>query len=233
MIHEHHLVVSRTARYYTLGAADAPMAPVRQLWLACHGYSQLAARFIRYLGVLDDAHRLIAAPEALSRFYLDPAMGATHARARVGATWMTREDRLHEIEDQMGYLDAVYAQLASRLGTSQPAMVLLGFSQGVATAARWAVHTRVRIDRLVLWGGLLPGELDVAAQHDRLVAMRPTLVLGTHDEYVSESAMAAERARLQRAGLSTELITFDGGHRLDKEVLRTLAERVDETAGTR
>jgi hypothetical protein len=50
---------------------------------------------------------------------------------------MTKEDRAHEIEDYLGYLEQVRAALIP----SVP-LTILGFSQGVATAARWAVATR-------------------------------------------------------------------------------------------
>ncbi len=65
----HSLVVPRTARYYTLGPTHG--FP-RELWFVCHGYGQLAERFLRQFAPLDDGTRLIVAPEALSRFYLDP-----------------------------------------------------------------------------------------------------------------------------------------------------------------
>ena len=38
---ELHLTVPRTARYWTLGE---PGPGLRQVWIACHGYGQLAAR---------------------------------------------------------------------------------------------------------------------------------------------------------------------------------------------
>ena len=45
MRREHHLPVSRTARYFTIG--DRTQA-LRELWFVCHGYGQLAGRFIRH-----------------------------------------------------------------------------------------------------------------------------------------------------------------------------------------
>src|SRR5947199_8438332 len=100
-MHEHHLSVSRTARYFTLGAASAAVAEV---WFACHGYGQLAARFLEKLRVRDDGTRYVVAPEGLSRFYFSE----TPTERRVGASWMTREDRLVEIADYVQYLGAVY-----------------------------------------------------------------------------------------------------------------------------
>ncbi|MDE3054320.1 MAG: phospholipase, partial [Gemmatimonadota bacterium] len=85
---EHHLRVRRTARFHSLGEFGPG---VREIWIACHGYGQLAGRFLRHFRAAAHPERLIVAPEALSRFYLDNAL--PHGPdARVGATWMTRED---------------------------------------------------------------------------------------------------------------------------------------------
>src|ERR671933_2286542 len=108
MMREHHLTVTRTARYVTLGDVHDSL---RQVWFVCHGYGQLAARFLRHFEDLNDGHRLIVAPEALSRFYVESGPGTRHADVPVGATWMTREDRLSEIADYVSYLDGLYAQL--------------------------------------------------------------------------------------------------------------------------
>src|SRR5512140_921459 len=106
--HEHHLTVSKTARFALLGDLDGD---VSEVWIACHGFGQLARSFIREFMPVAKASRLIVAPEALSRFYLGEVTGATSVTARIGATWMTREDRLSEISDYVGYLDAVYRRL--------------------------------------------------------------------------------------------------------------------------
>src|SRR6059036_4311653 len=126
-MHEHHLSVSRTARYFTLGERSAAVAEV---WFACHGYGQLAARFLEKLRVLDDGTRYLVAPEGLSRFYLSESP----TERRVGASWMTREDRLAEIADYVQYLDAVYATVRTGRERSRARVTVLGFSQGTATA---------------------------------------------------------------------------------------------------
>ena len=51
---EHHIGVTRSARYFTLGNSSRG---VGEVWFACHGYGQLAARFLEKLRVLDDGHR--------------------------------------------------------------------------------------------------------------------------------------------------------------------------------
>jgi predicted esterase len=224
MIREHHLPVTRTARYHTLGLAAAG-AP-RQLWIVCHGYGQLAARFLRHFETIDDGTRLIVAPEGLSRFYLGNDEGS-HVDAKVGATWMTREDRLSEIDDYIRYLDALYAQLAQDHDLSHARVIALGFSQGVATVCRWVERGHARVDEVVLWAGSVPPDMDLARPAHPLRALRPIAVVGDADEF-SPPAAVAEHERLMRdKGIDFETLRFPGGHRLDYDTLRALAARWD------
>ena len=146
---EHHLAVAKTARYYSLGE---PGPATRQLWFVCHGYGQLAGRFLRHFEPLDDGSRVIIAPEGLSRFYLSESP----AERRVGASWMTREDRLVEIEDYVRYLDAVHDHVRGGMRSEPVSVHAIGFSQGAATVSRWAALGKTHVDRLVLWGGEFP-----------------------------------------------------------------------------
>lgn len=220
-VREHRIEVTRTARYYTLGE---PGPRVRQVWIACHGYRQLAARFIQRLRPLDDDTRLVVAPEALSRFYLDDDGGPHGPEARIGASWMTREDRLNEIRDYVGYLDALYDRIFQDLDREQVELAVLGFSQGAATATRWTVYGRARVDRLVLWAGVVPPDLDLEHDGERLRAARLTLVAGTEDPLVSMDAVAREEERLRAHDVPYRLVTWPGRHRVDGELLQQLAE---------
>jgi predicted esterase len=214
---ENQLVVSRRARYYTIGASGGA---VREVWFVLHGYGQLAASFLRSFEALAGGHRLVVAPEALSRFYLKAGLGA------VGATWMTREDRQSEIEDYVRYLDALYDHLvASPDGVPERdpvAVQVLGFSQGTATACRWAALGRARIDRLVLWAGDVPPDLDLEKHRGVLAGARLTLVVGSEDQYIDEHRLQLEQARLRAHGIPYELLRFDGPHRLDEATLQRL-----------
>ena len=203
---EHSITVPRTARYFTLGAPER----TNDVWFVCHGYGQLAARFLERFRALESPERCIVAPEALSRFYLSE----NPAERRVGASWMTKEDRLHEIEDYVRYLDAVYAQLSP----AKKGVTALGFSQGTATVCRWAALGSSRIDRLILWGGEVPPDLDL----ERLRVPKLTLVYGTRDEFFTPKVVAANETRLRDRGVPYELIAFEGGHALDEETLKRL-----------
>ncbi|HET9386669.1 MAG TPA: alpha/beta fold hydrolase [Gemmatimonadales bacterium] len=208
---EHSIPTSRTARYFTLGTPGA--GGVREVWFVCHGYGQLAARFLERFRPLESPERCIVAPEGLSRFYLSESP----AERRVGASWMTREDRLNEIDDYVRYLDAVYTVVAPPPGQRVTA---LGFSQGTATACRWAALGTSRIDRLVLWGGEVPPDLDIT----RLRVPRLILVYGTRDEFFTPKVVAANEARLREHGIRYELLSFDGGHEIHAATLRSLLE---------
>lgn len=220
----HEIVVARTARYYTLG--DEHQAP-RELWIVCHGYAQLASRFVRQFIPIATDSRLIVAPEALSRFYLDAISTRRHqSEPRVGATWMTREHREAEIRDYIGYLDRVVVEVREMQAGDAPRLVVLGFSQGTATVCRWLASSRVRAERLVLWGGTVPPEIDLTAWHERLRGAAVTLVAGEEDEMVPIAAMIREADRLNTAGVTCELVRYPGRHTIDNGALQQLTEKL-------
>lgn len=207
---EHHITVPRSARYHLLGDPSKASA----VWIVLHGYGQLARYFLRHFEGLQE-QRLIAAPEGLSRYYTD----AGHTR--VGAAWMTREDREQEIVDHVNYLDLLAAELQRRAGRELPVHVL-GFSQGVATGARWAARGRTRAAGLVLWGGQLPPDLDADTMRARWQGMGISLVHGRADDVVPVLALEAAALRIREAGLTCAIIRYDGGHGLDRLVLGRL-----------
>jgi len=214
-----HLTVPRTARYFCLGPKDDP--PPSQLWVVLHGYGQLAGRFLEDFEPLSHRSRLIVAPEALSRFYLESASSGRHAD-RVGASWMTRDDREHEIEDTLRYLDSLHQHLTEAFRSPAWRMLVLGFSQGSAAAARWVAHHRARAEELVLWGGLLPPDV-VPEDYRRLEnGCRITFVVGREDPWIDSAQVAAQAKSLERLGLATRVLEHPGGHRLDVDVLRML-----------
>jgi predicted esterase len=216
VIHEHHLTVPRTARYYTLGE------PRRAVWIVTHGYGELAGEFARRFAPVDDGTRLIVAPEALSRFYhSSPAPPSPQPRDRgsVGASWMTREDRDSEIGDQVTYLDAVHDAIFARVPREGIRLTVLGFSQGVAAVTRWLARRAIPTNRVVCWAGAIP--------EDAMAGMRGralTMVAGTRDIYAPAERIAEVGAQMAAANLTFRQLTFEGGHRLDDGVLQQLAD---------
>ena len=226
---ERHIRVARTARYYTLGPADPDL---REIWLVCHGYRQLARRFLSRFADLDDGTRLIVAPEGLSRFYLHDSEGSHGKKIPIGATWMTREDRENEITDYIGLLDAVLDEVAEDSGREIngreiTGLTVLGFSQGAHTACRWVAAGETAVERLILWGAYLPDDFDLERGPDRLGSTELILVRGLLDHYISEEAHASQEARLEELGIPFKTITHAGGHELDPAVLRQIAGVAD------
>ena len=210
---EHHIGVRRTARYCTLDPDGEP----REVWFVLHGYGQLAPYFIRHFDAIQNGRRLIVAPEALSRYYLP-------GHTRVGASWMTREDRLAEVDDYLAYLDALHDQVFERVDRSRVTVHVMGFSQGGATASRWATLGRVDADRLILWASELASDIDLTAHAESLRRRMLTLVVGTDDEFVTPTRRADREALLAEHHIPYRLHTFTGTHEMDAAALKLLAD---------
>ncbi|MFN2572448.1 MAG: alpha/beta hydrolase [Gemmatimonadales bacterium] len=208
---EHSFSTPRSARYFTLGSPAAT-----EIWFVCHGYGQLAGRFLERFRALEAEGRCIVAPEGLSRFYLTESASAR----RVGASWMTREDRAHEIEDYVRYLDALHQAIVARSAK----VTVLGFSQAAATVCRWAALGSARIDRLIVWGGEVPPDLDLRQAAGRLRACNLTLVYGTRDEFFTPKIVAATEARLREHDVAFARISYDGKHEIHEGALRQVAD---------
>ena len=207
----HRLQTARTGRYHTLG--DAVRAS--EVWFLLHGYGQSAADLLASCAALAAPARLLVAPEALSRFYLRGGTGP------IGASWMTREEREHEIADTLGWLDRVASALE---GPQVRARCALGFSQGAAAACRWAALGAARIERLVLWGGGVPPDLDLARARERLRSMRLHLVRGLQDSLFDAERLADTSRRLAEHAIAHDCHPFEGVHEVDGGVLRHLAD---------
>ncbi|NVO32048.1 alpha/beta hydrolase [Hymenobacter lapidiphilus] len=213
---EHSLTVARTARYQQLGELSAA---TRRVWFVAHGYGQLAAYFVRHFAplVAADPHLVVVAPEGLSRFYLNGTSG------RIGATWMTKESRLTEIEDYVVYLNQLAATILP-WAAPDAAVTVLGFSQGAATVSRWLARATFRPARLILWAGAFPPDMDFPVATRLLQGLGVTLVCGTEDEFIKDEDLQKQQMFLRRLGVEPTLIRFAGTHTLDRGTLLQLAQ---------
>src|SRR5687768_8537835 len=221
-MNEHHINVSKTARYYTLGT---PSDQISDVWFVCHGYGQLASDFIKEFECIESPSRLIVAPEGLSRFYLSDGTGFHGPESKIGATWMTREDRESEIADYVGYLDALYDQILQTVPRSDVTVTVLGFSQGGATANRWITRGHSRAGRLLMWGSLLASDSDLNQAATFFADVELSLVYGTRDKFANSGMIANYEKVLRENAIPYRLETFEGGHRMDRSTLERLAVR--------
>ena len=212
----HGFVTPRTARFWTAG--PPPAEAVGTLYVL-HGYGQLAEFFVRKFQHAADEGWHIVAPEGGHRFYLKGTSG------RVGASWMTKEDRLSDIADYVAFLDALRAQIDG--GEPRGRQVLLGFSQGVATAMRWLALGQRPIHSwhgVVAHSGVLPPDLPKGEQAF-LDAPRLHLIAGTEDPYISD-AESGFRSSMQEwldcGGQAQQVThhTFSGGHTVDADAVQ-------------
>ena len=186
----------------------------RHVWFVLHGYGQLADYFIRKFEKICDKQTLIVAPEALSRFYLNGNSG------RVGASWMTREERLNEIDDYVAYLESVYKTILSNHSPASVQITVLGFSQGTATACRWLDRGTLRCNRLILWAGYFANGIREVIEPDRMPQLETYFVYGNQDEYLTQLDLTGYLENLTTDLPLLKVLQYDGGHAVDTEVLR-------------
>ena len=197
---------SKTQRYFTHG----DLKKTSKLLIVLHGYGQLAEHFIRKFHQVPENY-FIVAPEAMHHFYLNGSSG------RVGASWMTKEDRINNIADNNEYLNNLVDLLQKEKQFSE--LLVLGFSQGGATAARWNAQ-RKDIDELILWASVLPPDLDASSVVN---IKNGSFVIGKNDEFYDAAAQAKEISKYR--SLNFEIIEYNGKHDIDADTLINILDR--------
>lgn len=212
-MNEHHFQSSFRSRYYSLGNLSAD---TKQLWIVFHGYGQLAKYFIKNFSSLDLKSHFIVAPEGIHRFYLSGFDG------RVGASWMTKEDRETDIQNYILQLDTLFNNLKSRI-SNNTLITVLGFSQGTATASRWLSMSRPQIHHLVLWSGKLAHDIDLNEIGGYFSTMDIHILLGDKDEFTDESTFNDYIAYLRQHQIVFKSKLFRGGHKIQENDLLELS----------
>ncbi len=202
-----YISVPKTLRYALHGNTENP----KIVLYALHGYGQLVEFFIRkFTGLSPEI--LIVAPEGPHRFYLEGSSG------RVGASWMTKVERENDIADNITYLDTLHDHIKNKHG-DRPQYIVLGFSQGGATAARWVQLGKIKPDGFILWASVyppdLPGEIIVPTE-------KSYFLIGDNDEFYPESSADEIITAYQEMGFQT--MKYQGNHNIEPNVLRSVLE---------
>lgn len=211
------MTVSKTAHYCMLGQ---PGPHIRQMWIVCHGYAQLASGFLENFRHLDNGQTLIIAPEGMNHFYKKGFDG------QVVANWMTRHHREDEIADYSYFLQALYNQY-SELLPYDVRIVLLGFSQGTATICRWALRNQPHFHDLILWAGLPPEDLDYAGHRNYLRDKNLYLLYGTSDPFLTPDRLSLLQEIEDKNGVDFGEKSFEGGHEIPSDVLENLSRNLN------
>ncbi|MES2589244.1 MAG: alpha/beta hydrolase [Bacteroidota bacterium] len=197
---ENFIQISKKARYWTLGNPNS-----NKILYVLHGYGQLAEYFIKNFETLADLGYFIVAPEGTQRFYLNGTSG------RVGASWMTKELREIDIEENLAYLDLLHKEISKNKNYNS--VSLLGFSQGGATAARWKAKTEIKFSKFVLWACVFPDDVKINFDELKQDECQKSFVVGNQDEYFNAS-MIQEISEFYKK-LNFEVFLFDGMHKID------------------
>lgn len=202
------------ARYHKIGNITPA---TRQIWIVLHGYGQLAQYFIQKFKILEEHHICIIAPEGLSRFYLEDVTSRMQSgNNRVGATWMTKENRIMDIENYVEYLNILYHREVGSTNTIP--VTILGFSQGCATASRWVTDGKIKFQRLILWAGVFPPDMNFEKSHT-LKGKETFLVYGKSDPFINDSRFAEMKSISSTLGIEPALVEFEGKHDIDSKTL--------------
>lgn len=215
MISERHIKIEKSARFCVL----EPIGETKAILFAMHGYRQLAPYFIKSFQVLADRGVKVIAPEGLHRFYIEGYSG------RVGASWMTKEDRESDISDYVAYLSSLYNALSNEI--AELPVHLLGFSQGGPTACRWLASSDIDFKSLTLYATVFPNDFDFEIHKYRLTNMNLAIAFGDTDQFANEQTIAEKMRWLKSKGLEPDMQRFQGGHVILPEVLEQLWNNVN------
>lgn len=206
----HFLQTQKTARYVTLGDLNNQ---TQEIWILLHGYAQLVSEFIQPFEFMSNSNRFMIAPEGLNKFYAKGFGG------KPAATWMTSECRESEIADYIYYLNQLYTTL--QLDSYDAKIILLGFSQGVATASRWLQQTPFKIDAFVIYAGEIASELQRPID-TKLSSIPILFVTGNKDKLIAAEKL--NEVKLQMKNIGARQIEFEGGHEITSPALNSIME---------
>ena len=210
---ETKIKITKTARYQTYGNLNT----AKHVWFVLHGYGQLAKYFIRNFHVLNPDEHFVVAPEGFHRFYLNGFDG------RVGATWMTKEARLDDIDDYVSFLDQVY-ETAIPDGTTEKTVITFGFSQGVATASRWIAYGKHKPNKAIMWAGSFPPDLEPVKAEKSFSSIQTFCCVGTADPFVKEKQIEATKKHLEGLRIDADWFTYKGAHKIPKAELKRIID---------
>lgn len=209
---ENKITATKTFRYEISANSNTPEVVLYVL----HGYGQQAKYFIRKFQTLFDDF-LVVAPEGMHRFYLKASSG------RVGASWMTKEAREDDIADNIRWLNDVDERISAEFHPKRK--ILLGFSQGGATAARWHHKGLPNFDALILWACVFPP--DLKPEDEINSEYQQHFVLGEEDEFYDKSTQSDLIRFYKNKGFSTH--RYAGVHDIHIPTLKNILSEINQT----
>jgi predicted esterase len=205
LIMEKYFSHQQKLRYYL--SPQTNQNKQQKLLIALHGFGQLGQYFKRKFISLSEQYTILI-PEGPHRYYLEGSSG------RVGASWMTKEVREIDIENNLSWLQALLDSILQENTFDE--VILLGFSQGAATAARWQQQNPGNFDALILWAGVFPP--DITPLKFSYSKAKKVFVLGKQDVYFDAQKQLELIAQYQ--AMNFDIVHYEGEHDLDSRILK-------------
>jgi len=208
MSQTHWMPVTQEQRVDSLGTfSDA----TNHVWVGLHGYGQLVQFFARHFRSLVSEERAFVFNQGPHKFYLNGVQG------RVGASWMTKDERLVDISNQRKYLGFVFQWIKQQ--APKATIHCVGFSQGVATIMRCIGYEDVQPSAILAWAGSWPPDLD-ETNRAALEEIRFKACFGTQDEYITtEKQQEMIGHYLEKYNFEPLVSVYEGGHSFDAKKL--------------
>jgi len=185
----------------------------KNVWFVCHGMGYLSRYFLKYFKGLNPEENYIIAPQAPSKYYIQPKM-------HVGANWLTRDETKVGMQNILNYFDAIFETEAI---PEDKNLIILGYSQGVSVAMRYMVFRKLQCSQLILHSGGIPKEI-IATDFEYLNSSTSVkLIYGTSDEYLNEERIKSESDRaIELFGSKVQFLPFDGTHVVNVDLINDL-----------
>jgi predicted esterase len=206
---EKEIVYNISNSYTTLNSLTSK---TKNVIFACHGMGYLSRYFLKYFKGLNGDDNYIIIPQAQSKYYIAPKM------KHVGASWLTKENTLKEMENIISYFDSVL----SNEKIKNLNFIFLGYSQGVSVAMRYLAKRKIIVSKLILMSGGIPKELK--PKDFKYLKNKASIyyVYGDKDEYITEGFLNSEKKRFENLFSNINYIEFDGNHEVKTEIIESI-----------
>ncbi|WP_299367365.1 esterase [Winogradskyella sp.] len=185
----------------------------KAVWFVCHGMGYLSRYFLRFFKDLNAEENYVIAPQAPSKYYIQPKM-------HVGANWLTRDNTMAGMKNILNYFDAIFEaeQIPEHVN-----LIVFGYSQGVSVAMRYMAYKQLQCSQLVMHSGGIPKELTSEDFEYLSPDTEVKLIYGTEDEYLDEDRIQQESQRaIDLFGNRVTILPFEGKHIVNVEYINTL-----------
>lgn len=210
-----YIKIQKTARYVSYGNQSSK---TKYFWFVLHGSKMTCEQIMYKFREFNPDEHYIVVPEALNRFYLEGFGGD------VVASWMTKRDRLKEIDDFSNYLTKLYNQtlLSMPEGCKR---ITMGFSQGGTTLFRWLHNTNVDVDNILAYSCWIPEDINLMESKTEINNSRIIYTYGEQDQFLTEKRIEQVGDIIIKNKLSVDFEPYEGKHKVDRDQLKFIMKK--------